>query len=223
VKQLLKKKMIVHNVHLIDYVLGNLGFKPMVVRDGISGNSLSANSQTAILSRLGLTPENYVLVPCSFSSDEPLQEIIEAARLLSDITFVMTWYSERLPHLTRNSLPANILLTGYLDIDSFNCVFGNAGVVIVLTKQENIQLSGMQEAMMFEIPAVVTDLKTTRFLYREAPVYVQNGPESIADGVKYAFQHRNQLRTLMRGLRTETQEEFFTQLKDLKVVLESVH
>jgi len=77
----------------------------------------------------------------------------------------------------------------------------------------------MQEAMAFEIPAVVTDLKTTRFLYKNYPVYVRNDPESIAYGVTYAFQNRRDLEEKIKSLRIETEREFFDQIVNLRAIL----
>ena len=88
-------------------------------------------------------------------------------------------------------------------------------IALVLTKQEAVQLSGMQEAMAFKIPAVVSDLITTRFLYRSYPVYVRNDPKSIADGIQYAFNNRLDLEEKMKSLRNETEKEFSVQIVNL--------
>jgi glycosyltransferase involved in cell wall biosynthesis len=214
-KKLLRGKIIVHN-DVIEQVIRSLNLKPLVVRDAIAKKPLIQVGDNTLLQDLSLSPKCYLIIPCSFSSDEPIQEIIEAARLLPDIMFVMTWYCEKLSSKIRNILPSNVLLTGYLQIGDFNQLFSNAGVALVLTKQENVQLSGMQEAMAFEIPAVVSDLKTTRFLYKEYPVYVKNDPDSIANGVKYAFQNKLDLEKKMKSLRAETEKESLNQLENLK-------
>jgi glycosyltransferase involved in cell wall biosynthesis len=219
-KKLLKGKMIVHNDHIVEHLIRSKDLKPLVVRDGIARRQAVDTRKSILLEDLGLCPKSYLMIPCSFSSDEPLIEMIDAARLLPETMFVMTWYSDRLLSTIQNTLPSNILLTGYLQVSEFNCIFANAGVALVLTKQEDLQLSGMQEAMAFEIPAVVTDLRTTRFLYKEYPVYVRNDPKSIAAGVKYAFQNRANLEKKMRTLRIESEKEFFDQVANLKSALD---
>ena len=218
-KLLIKGQMIVHNDHLIEHVIRSMNVKPFVIRDGIAKRQSLDIGKSILLDKLGLTPKAYVIFPCSFSSDEPLKEVIETARLLPEIMFVMTWYFERLSRNLRDNLPSNILLTGYLQADDFNYLFANSGVALVLTKHEAVQLSGMQEAMAFEIPAVVTDLKTTRFLYKNYPIYVRNDPESIAYGVTYAFQNRLDLEKKMLSLQIETEKEFSDQIKTLKSFL----
>ena len=73
--------------------------------------------------------------------------------------------------------------------------------------------------MAFESPAVVSDLKTTRFLYKEFPVYVKNEPKSIAQGISYAFENGAELGEGMRELRVESEKEFYEQVTHLKLSL----
>ncbi len=220
VKKLLTRgQVIVHNTHLVEQVKVDLQVTPFVLRDGVAKKQSIHLGNTALLERLGLSLQKYVIFPCSFSVDEPLQEMIEAARLLPEIKFVMTWHSEKLPKQMRETLPPNIVLTGFLQVDDYNCLFANSGLALVLTKHEAVQLSGMQEAMAFEIPAVVSDLNTTRFLYKDCPVYVKNNSQTIADGIIYAFQNRLKLEETMKRLRVESEQEFLEQVTQLKWLL----
>ena len=220
-KELLRKGLIlVHNEHVVEQTIRSLDRAPIVIRDGIARKSSMRPGRGTLLEDLGLSPKTYVIVPWSFTFDEPLKELIDAAKRLPEIVFVMTWHSERIPKATRTGLPSNLRLTGYLCVDDFNDIFANAGVALVLTVQEATQLSGMQEAMAFEIPAVVSDLKTTRFLYRRYPVYVENDSNSIVQGIRYAFGNRLALVERMRTLRIETEEEFSVQLAALKSSLQ---
>ncbi len=77
----------------------------------------------------------------------------------------------------------------------------------------------MQEAMAFQVPAVVSDLKTTRALYKDYPVYVRNDPGSIANGVRYALENRHHLEEKMKGLRIETEKDFLDQIATLRAKL----
>lgn len=221
-KILAKGQVIVHNAHLVQRVEESLKISPWVVRDGIAKKQIDGISRKNLFDSFAISPKQYVLFPCSFDKDEPLQEVFDAARLLPEIKFLMTWHVEKLSKEMQKNVPPNIVLTGFLEIDDFNQIFTNAGVALVLTKHEGVQLSGMQEAMAFEIPAVVSDLKTTRFLYKDSPVYATNDPESIAHGIKYAFQHRSKLEEQMRKLRIESEKEFLDQITNLKSSLNLV-
>jgi hypothetical protein len=215
-KLLAKGLVIVHNEHLVEQVATSVKVRPFVVRDGVAKKQSIEAGKNALLDDLGLSPKRYVIFPCSFSSDEPVQEVIEAARMLPEIMFVMTWYTEKLSRNIRDTLPSNVLLTDYLQIGDYNCLFANSGVVLGLTIYEAVQLACMQEAMAFEIPAVVSDLKTTRFLYKNYPVFVKNDSKSIAYGVSHAFQNRLDIEERMKRLRIEWENEFFDQIVILK-------
>jgi glycosyltransferase involved in cell wall biosynthesis len=220
IKRLLSKGMvIVHNEHLVDQVKTSIKTTPFVLRDGIEKNLSIDSGKKNLLNNLGLVPKKYVIIPFSFSPDEPIQEVVESARLLPGIKFVMTWDSDKLSYDMKNDFPPNILLTGYLPINDFNNLFANSGVALVLTTHEAVQLSGMQEAMAFEIPAVVSDLRTTRFLYKNYPVFVKNDSRSIAGGVTLAFQIGPELEGRMRNLRIESEKEFLMQVDQLKTTL----
>ena len=221
IKKLLSKGLvIVHNEHLVDQVKSSIKTTPFVLRDGIDKNLSIESGNIDLLDDLGLLPNKYVIIPFSFSPDEPIQEVIETARLLPAVKFVMTWNSDKLSNDMKKDFPPNILLTGYLQINDFNNLFAKSGVALVLTTHEAVQLSGMQEAMAFEIPAVVSDLSTTRFLYKSYPVYVTNDSGSIAEGITLAFQIRPELEVRMKKLKLESEQEFFLQLRQLMTSLE---
>jgi glycosyltransferase involved in cell wall biosynthesis len=211
--------VIVHNDHIARHVKEYLGLTSFVLRDGIMDIQPDATKHTHILEFFNLSPGSYVLLPWTFSPDEPILETIEAAKMVPDIKFVMTWYFEKLPIDLRKQMPPNVILTGYLPTDDFNQLFSSAGITLVLTKWESTQLSGMQEAMAFEIPAVVRYLKTTRYLYKNAPVYVVNEPKSIANGIRYAFQNWLEFKKKMKILRIETEKEFSDQVLNLRASL----
>jgi hypothetical protein len=156
--------MVVHNDHVAAYVEKELELTPYVLRTGIAKRKSRDDNPNELLGHLGLSSNCYVIL------DEPLTEVFEAINSMPDVQFVMTWYFEKLAKSVRENLPPNLKFTGFLELDNFNHLFSNAGVALVLTNRDGTQLSGMHEAMAFEIPAVISDLKTTRFLYKDVPI-----------------------------------------------------
>lgn len=218
-KLLAHGKVIVHNEHLVRQVEADINVKPFVLRDGVARKQAGVCEKNSLLHTFGLSPKEYVIFPCSFSADEPMEDVIEAARSLPETMFVMTWHAEKLKKRIRDMLPKNVLLTGFLKTEDFDHLFANAGTALVLTVHEGVQLSGMQEAMAFEIPAVVSDLRTTRFLYKDYPVYVKTDASSISQGITLALKDREKLESRMKALRLESEIEFFDQVNCLRSVL----
>ena len=190
-----------------------------MLRTGITHSQPQDQNSNGLSYRLGLSSKSYVILPWNFNVDEPLTETLEAIRAMPNIQFVMTWYVEKLAKYQRNNAPSNLKFTGFLELDDFNHLFSHAGVALVLTTRDGTQLSGMHEAMAFEIPAVISDLKTTRLLYKDAPIYVNHDPASIAEGVKSAFKTSDDLKAKIKKLRMETEKEFSEQILKLETLL----
>jgi hypothetical protein len=68
-KLLIKGQIIVHNEHLIEYVIRSMNVKPFVVRDGIPKRQSVDIRKSSVLDDLDLPPKNYVIFPGSFSQD----------------------------------------------------------------------------------------------------------------------------------------------------------
>ncbi len=135
-------------------------------------------------------PKPWVVFPGSFAADEPIAEVMEAARLAPDLTFIITGRPER---AARNGhdisqLPSNMRLPGFLSIEVFDDLLREADVVLGLTREEGIQLSVCNEALGFRRPLVTSDTAILRQLFSDAAVMVStNDPGSIADGCREAL------------------------------------
>jgi len=161
------------------------GIKTIVIRDPLP--QVTDIADTDLLQRFNLKSGAYIIVPWNFASDEPIAEFIDAVKLVPKIKFVMTWFTERLPESLREHLPGNIIFTGYLKIGEFNELFAKSGAAITLTTRPGTQPSAASEAIAFGVPLVISDTDIARLLYREMPIYVENTPQSIAQGVSELF------------------------------------
>lgn len=164
----------------------------------------------------------YVIIPGSMAPDEPIGELFEAAATLPDVLFVMTWYAHKLPEAFRDKAPANVRFTGFLDEPEFNTLYAKANAAIVLTTREGTQPSGASEAIAFGVPLVVSDIATTRRLYGDSPVYVDNSAFSIAAGVKQAVETHDEVATRVVGLRDDLRDEARRQVNELKMLIDGV-
>lgn len=190
-KSLLRKAdaLLVHNEDVEIYA-DRLNLEAVTLRDPLP--DLRATDDIQLLEKYGLSQGAYIIVPWSFAPDEPIGELFQAARSMPGIRFVMTWFSEKLARNVRESMPENVVLTGYLDDSGFNSLFSQAGAALVLTTREGTQPSAASEAIMLSVPLVLSDLKTTRKLYGDMPVYVQNTAEGIRTGVIKVLNEREE-------------------------------
>jgi len=219
-KTLLRKSLvlIVHNEDVQEYAQ-EVGLPASILRDPLPHMEVPESIQEVAGIRLGSAP--YIIVPGSMARDEPLAELFDAARLIPEILFVMTWFAERLPTELQSCKPDNIRFTGFLGEHDFNALYANASAALVLTVREGTQPSGASEAISLGVPLIVSDIKTTRRLYKNRPIYVKNEPESIAAGVREALSDCESRSTLIYELRSELVSESEQQIENIRKVLPS--
>lgn len=217
-KQLLRSAdaLLVHNEDVEEYAKG-FHINAITLRDPLP--RLTSTVDTSLNSRYDFTRQPYIIVPWSFSPDEPIDELIQAAASMPEINFVMTWFAERLPQEVRNSLPSNLVLTGYLDDTDFNAIFSQATAALVLTTREGTQPSAASEAIVLGVPLIVSDLKTTRRLYQDMPVYIKNTAEGISTGVRTAFEQREKLEKTIESFKSGFSERLEKEIFEVKVSL----
>lgn len=137
-------------------------------------------------------PKPWILFPGSFAADEPIAEVFAAARLMPDVSIIITGRLEsarRNGHILEKK-PTNVFLPGFLSLDVFDDLLREADIVIGLTREEDIQLSVCNEALGFGKPLVTSNTKILRKLFGDAAVFVDTSdPESIAHGCKDAIRN----------------------------------
>lgn len=156
-----------------------------------------------IAARYIVAPKPWIVFPGSFAADEPIQEILEAAQIASDFTFIITGRPSKAAQNGHSidTLPKNVVLTGFLSVDIFDDLLREADVVIGLTREEGIQLSVCNEALGFGRPLVTSDTKILRKLFGAAAVLVDTkNPTSIAAGCRAAVRNADEYANKSRDL-----------------------
>jgi glycosyltransferase involved in cell wall biosynthesis len=134
----------------------------------------------------GLTPPRpYVLFPCSFESDEPVEVIIKTVELLSrrGIATVVTgddrgaWRTPDAGDLSLVSRP------GFVPFPRYRDLVVSAAAIVVLTTDQRCLMCGAYEALAAGRPLIVSDTPTLRACFENAAAYVPNDPARILDAV----------------------------------------
>jgi glycosyltransferase involved in cell wall biosynthesis len=127
-----------------------------------------------------------VMVVASFVADEPIREIVEAARLLGPgYQFFVTGRENKCPQAIRSSLPPNVALTGYLPEDDYWALMNASHVVLDLTLKPDCIVCGAYEALCLRRPMVLSDNPPTAELFGDAAVLCPGSePRTIASAVE---------------------------------------
>lgn len=156
-------------------------------------------------------PRPWVLFPGSFSADEPVQELLDAARLLAGGVVVMTG---RVANAAKHGhdlsqVPPNVVMPGFLSLDDFEALLMHCDVVLALTKFDGIQLSVCNEALGFGKPMVVSDTPLLRSMFGSAAVMADSSvPASLAHGIATATEQHQQLSARARLLSDKRRTEW---------------
>jgi glycosyltransferase involved in cell wall biosynthesis len=174
--------------------------------------------------RIGTTPPSIsgrprVLVLGSFSSDEPVAEVLAAAGELPEVDFELTGDTRRCPPGIVESATENVNFCGFLNARDYAQAIDRASIVVVLTRWlEWAVPRSAYDAVYGERPLVLTDSPMLRELFPYA-VPVRNEPSSIAAGVRDALARFDELAGLVAAARTLQTNRWNHQLARLESVL----
>jgi glycosyltransferase involved in cell wall biosynthesis len=160
-----------------------------------------------------------VVCVTSFDRDEPITSMVEAARRLPNVRFLMTGNASKGARLMPAVMPPNLRLTGFLDTSVYGGLLRNAGVVIALTTVEHTMQRGAYEAIYQGTPVIVSDNRLLRQSFDEGAVYVDNSPDAIVTAVQRIRDSSAEYRAAASRLRARKVERWLRTKAELSAML----
>lgn len=153
----------------------------------------------------------YVIFPCSFDVDEPVWIVIEAARRIP-IKFYITGDSAKFKLKDGDSLPENIVFTGYMSKPEYEDLLLNSTVVLGMTTRQNVQLSVANEGLSASKPLVLSNTRVLKDLYGEAAIFVSNeSSDDLVEKFKYVLSNLDEMSEATSDLLTRRVERWKNQ------------
>jgi glycosyltransferase involved in cell wall biosynthesis len=149
-----------------------------------------------------------IAVVCSFNPDEPIVEILEAARRLPDVQFHITGNPGRRDPRLATIVQPNVRLTGFLSDGAYGSLIGHADGVLTLTTRDHTMLRGAWEAVYQGTPVIVSNWPVLREAFDEGAIHVDNSAGDIVRAVRELRQNHGRYRTGVRALRTRKQHRW---------------
>lgn len=139
--------------------------------------------------RFRFTPPkpNTVLVITTFSPDEPISEIFEAARMLDFRGTKFLFTGKHLGKVDYSKVPDNVQLLGYVPEEEFIRNIFRASVVVDLTTNEDCLVCGAYEAISAGKPIILSDTLALRAYFGTGAAYCPNTASSIAATITYVI------------------------------------
>lgn len=156
-----------------------------------------------------------VAVVNTFAEDEPLGEVLAAARDLEDVTFLVTGDPARAPQRIVAGLPQNVRFTGFLPDPTYYGLLRSSDAVMCLTTRDHTMQRGACEALSLGKPIITSDWPILSDYFRLGTVHVDNSAPGIRDGV---VEMRRGLGEYQRGI-VELHERQLHQWEEARMAL----
>lgn len=129
-----------------------------------------------------------------FAPDEPVAEVLAAARLLPEADVVVTGDLQKCSPALRESAPANVSFVGFLSKEEYRRAVEDCDVLLALTTEPTSVVRAGYEAVYARRPLVVTGWPELRRLFPHA-VPTGNDAAGIAAALRTALAEHERLRS----------------------------
>ena len=187
------------------------------------------------VSVLGYTPGQYppgndcpilkdkfvIAVPSSFQEDEPLEDILEAARKLQDVSFYITGNTKRTSSELLEGSPNNCTFTGYIPYEEYIGLLRTSDAIMVLTNWQDTLLMGAYEAVSLGKPLITSNSQLLRENFGQGTVQVKISIPGIIEGVRQTQQDIKILESNILLLRKKLTHQWDNGLSNLNKLISS--
>jgi L-malate glycosyltransferase len=168
--------------------------------------------------RVALAGRQNIAFICTYSPDEPVEEVLQAARRLpSDVVIYITGRPPR--KFRSRDIPRNVRLTGYLPEPRYAELLNSADLVLALTTRDHTLLCGAYEAVALGKPLVMSDQKALRDYFRRGVRFTANDSHSLAASIEAALNALDGLQDQVAELKQELSDEWGARFRNLEALL----
>jgi glycosyltransferase involved in cell wall biosynthesis len=134
----------------------------------------------------------------SFFSDEPVDLVLEAAEVLSEMTFYILGDTALAKRKLLSEAPDNVKFTGYLAGDEYWDLLDASQAVMVLTTAQNSLSSGAVEGMCIGKPLILSKQPALTEYFTKGAIFIDHSVEGIIHGLQLVrMQESNLVKQIM--------------------------
>ncbi len=134
-----------------------------------------------------------VAVVNTFSPDEPVEEILEAAASLPEVQFYITGDPIRAKERFLQNPPGNVKFTGFLPDEEYLGLLQSAQAIMVLTTVDHTMQRGACEAVSLGKPVITSRWPLLQTYFHKGTIHVDNTSRDIQAGVRKMQRERGVL------------------------------
>jgi glycosyltransferase involved in cell wall biosynthesis len=144
----------------------------------------------------------------TFSPDEPLQAVMEAATALPQVQFYVTGDPLRAKKSLLQAKPDNVDWTGFLPDEEYLGLLRAVHAVMVLTTDNHTMQRGACEAVALGKPIITSDWPVLKEYFDKGTIHVDNSAQSIRKAVTTMQTERERLENEIVVLQKERWQEW---------------
>jgi len=165
--------------------------------------------------------KKYCVYISSFSVDEPVEEIIETAKILGD-SVTIYWTGKKSHNIIKEkNIPSNIIFTGYLEYNDYYKLISNADCLLLLTTEDDCLQCGAYEGLNAGVPMVISDNKASREYFEDSAIYTGITPQEISDAILTAIEKGEIIKNNSKLVKEKREKDFDRIIQELKLKIES--
>jgi glycosyltransferase involved in cell wall biosynthesis len=161
-----------------------------------------------------------LMVVSTFAPDEPLGEVIAAARGLEGVRFHVTGDPRRAGDRLRTRVPANVRYTGFLPDPAYYGLMSASHAVMCLTTRDDTMQRGACEALSMGKPIITSDRPLLRDYFHRGTVHVDSSAVAIRAGVEEMVRHHVRYATEIEQLQEEQHREWRSAVEELTEIVD---
>jgi glycosyltransferase involved in cell wall biosynthesis len=159
-----------------------------------------------------------ILFAGSFAGDEPVEEVVEAARAVPHVDVLVTGDLRRRPPGLDDRAPANVKWLGFLPVEAYLETLWSAHAVLALSTEDTSVMRTAYEAVWAERPLLVSDWPELREVFPHA-VHVVNDRAGIAAGFRAVLERHAELVAAAPAARRLQRDRWHRQLEALRAAV----
>ena len=171
-----KSNLIIVTNEPLENIIRSWGGAPFVLEDPPINRNLKKKKQ----SQDGLE----LLVVNTFSTDEPIMEILKATKKTPNIKYYITGKKKNAPLDVLKFAPSNVLFTDFIPDDEYWSLLDSCDAVICLTTRRHTLVCGGYEALYSDKPLITSNFPVLKNYFCYGTIHVENTAEALVNAVE---------------------------------------
>ena len=162
-----------------------------------------------------------ITVVNTFAVDEPLEPVLDAARMLPDVRFDILGDVAKAPSHLLDDAPNNVFFLGYLHKTDYWSQLGKCHAVMALTTYPHSLLGGAQEGLAAGKPLILSRQPALEEYFYRGTVFTDHTAESVVGSVQAVQEREAQLRDEISELYSVVCQSWNMRLAELWTLIEA--